>query len=342
MQTIIMMILLTFSFSAMAECVHEKNLSGLEILNLEEEKNIYVLVADQFLHHSKIKNIGLDKIYQTQELHYSHEERIQESVSTLGKRDGYNRRYVEYYEYQHMVNYITNNQALFHSNQYHSKVIGKSLGGRNLYAVLPDKIDPSKKTIIMFGRHHGDEGTANWIIEGFLNKFFAENHDFQLIIYPMVNPDGAEDQVRYNRNNRDLNRVWHKDIARNYDEVKTIHQHLAPIQKTLSNIPVVLDMHGSFTEDFIFRVNKRFKGVDFYNKQQAFISHLGGYDPFQAGNFQLSDGHPKMARIMMVREYSLNALTHESVRNIRKGKNRSIQTLKEQGEAVYQTIYDLY
>ncbi len=34
-------------------------------------------------------------------------------------------------------------------------------------------MDLTKKTIVMFGRHHGDEGTANWIIEGFFKRFLG-------------------------------------------------------------------------------------------------------------------------------------------------------------------------
>ena len=108
-------------------------------------------------------------------------------------------------------------------------------------------------------------------------------------------------------------------------------------------MPVIaLDMHGSFTEDFIYRVSKTFKTPEFYNRQANFIAELGAKDIFQNGNAQTSNGHPKMGRILLVRDYGINALTHETPRDIRKTGNRQISDLKQQGIDVLSTIKQLY
>lgn len=198
----------------------------------------------------------------------------------------------------------------------------------------------------MYGRHHGDEGTANWIIEGFVEKLLSSENffdRFQLILYPMVNPDGAEAKRRYNSNGYDLNRVWDSNPARSKDEIGIIQTHLKKIYLGKSEEPVIaLDMHGSFTRDYIYRVRKTFRDIGFYNLQQSFIDELGSRDPWQAGTFNLSDGDSKMARIYLVRDFEINALTHETPRDIPKRGSRSIETLKSQGVDVFESIMTLY
>ena len=109
-------------------------------------------------------------------------------------------------------------------------------------------------------------------------------------------------------------------------------------------VVVALDMHGSFTQDFIYRVKKNYVSRDFYNLQQKFIDELGTMDPWQNGNFQLSNGDPRMARLVLVNHYNKNAMTHESIRNVklRNSRGRTKQSLIEQGFAVFKTISHLY
>ena len=106
----------------------------------------------------------------------------------------------------------------------------------------------------------------------------------------------------------------------------------------------MLDMHGSFTDDFIYRVKRNYINPAFYEFQQNFIDELGALDSFQKGNFILSNGHPKMARIVMIKSYGLNALTHETPKNIKiqNSQNRSLLSLEDQGSAVLQAILRQY
>ena len=104
----------------------------------------------------------------------------------------------------------------------------------------------------------------------------------------------------------------------------------------------VVSMHGSFVEDFIYRVPRFFVDLDFFEMQGKFIDQLAIHDIWQKGNFKLSEGSPGMSRIYLIKTYGFNALTHESIRNIPLNKGRSIDSLKKQGQDVYTSIKELY
>ncbi|WP_164848353.1 M14 family zinc carboxypeptidase [Halobacteriovorax sp. HLS] len=334
MKKILLCLFITQSLYAV--CVHETKISGVNLLSTFQTMdldNTYYQQSDGSYQQLKdIKVISPSTIY--------HLQKNQPQI----KKD-YDDRYVQYYRYERIQTYIEEKKEILEQLGYVVEIVGKSIQGRSLYSIYPKEIEEKKKTILMFGRHHGDEGTANWIIEGFLNNFLSDssaNNSFQLILYPMVNPDGAENRVRYNKRGRDLNRVWDVSSSRSKDEVGQIHTHLNRIFLNDHKPIIALDMHGSFTEDFIYRVKKSFKGEEFFNTQQSFIDTLGRFDRFQDGNFQLSNGHHKMARIMLVREFGINALTHETQRDISLSANRSIQDLKQQGLDVLESIKALY
>ncbi len=336
--TIMAICLLTGSIT-FGECIKELEISGFELLQKSYKfKTAHIETSDNKFVKLTDLNINSIQLYKVQ---------IPEH-KFLGDFSRYNRKYIEYYRYSRMGKFLAENNNKFQNLGYETTIVGKSIENRNLYALKPTSFDPNKKTIVMFGRHHGDEGTANWIIEGFINKFLKANEtfhtEFQLILYPMVNPDGAEAQSRYNENGRDLNRSWSFDVAKSYDEAKIIHKDLKPYLKNRKNIVAVLDMHGSFSEDFIYRVEDDFINRDFYNHQQNFIDQLARYDLWQGGNYKLSNGHPKMARIVMVKNYGLHALTHETPRDIKKNnsKGRNKTSLMQQGEAVFDVLNDLY
>lgn len=311
-----------------SECVHSRTVSGDELLNL---KNVYVEIGEKYVHRRDIQKINKSQTYLIQEEH-----KVQES------NDG---SFLPYYSYERLLSFLKVVKPKLEAKGYQLIKIGKSLKGRDLFSIGPKNIESSKKLVLMYGRHHGDEGTANWIIEGFVEKILSTDwlNEYQLVLYPMVNPDGAEAKTRYNSNGRDLNRVWNVEPSRSHDEVQIIQRHLKSIVLGKGIKPVVaLDMHGSFTEDFIYRVKKSFRNTDYFNLQGTFIETLSQRDQFQAGNFQLSNGDSKMARIYLVREFGINALTHETPREIRSNSGRNLEDLKSQGVAIAHSIEELY
>ena len=331
--------LLLFSFFAPLShgiCVHEKKLSGFELLDTlthESASQFHIEVDGIFYPMNKLPKLNPAKEYSVQ---WGHSKAI----------NGYDDKYVKYYRYTRVQEFIESHRQSLSQRGYQIEVIGKSVEGRDLYSIYPKAIDSSKKMVLMYGRHHGDEGTANWIIEGFVEKLLSNNDffdRFQLILYPMVNPDGAEAQKRYNSRGRDLNRVWYSSPSRSKDEVAIIQTHLKSVYLDKGYRPIIaLDMHGSFTQDFIYRVDRSFRDLPFFNTQQNFIDELGSRDRWQAGTYDLSNGDPQMARIYLIRDFGINALTHETPRDIAKNSERSLETLKSQGRDVYESILTLY
>lgn len=329
--------LFLFSINSWAVCVNEKVLSGFELSSLQDKYRIFLEGEEgTFFKASGLKSLQFYKV------------QLQPITSITSDFDDYNRRYIEYYRYSHIEKFLNKTEQRLGELDYEVTVIGQSLQKRKLFAVKPKNFDENKKTILMFGRHHGDEGTANWIIEGFVTEFLNQDENFhkeyQLVLYPMINPDGAEAQTRYNSKGRDLNRMWSVKVEDSVDEAQVINRDLQPYLVFKKNIPIVLDMHGSFTNDFIYRVKKSFSGIEFFNHQQQFIDELATFDPWQNGAFELSNGHPKMARIVMVKSHGLNALTHETPRDIKlkNSKNRSKEDLIQQGVSLLTTIQNLY
>lgn len=332
-------LLLVISVNAFAECVHEVQMTLDQITSLKATtQKAFVEINGRFVDIEKAKGLKSGKVYTVQFAHNSKELK------------GYDDTFLKYYRYERINQFLSENQGLFAQRGYKVEVVGQSVEGRNLYGVFPQNVSSTKKTIIMFGRHHGDEGTANWIIEGFVKKLFGSNNkawfdNYQLLLYPMVNPDGAEARSRYNSNGRDLNRSWATTASREHDEVIHIHNHIRKFwSQVYPNLFIVLDMHGSFTEDFIYRVGTSFRDRNFYDLQQEFIDELSTKDEWQAGNFKVSSGAPTMSRIVMVKHYGVNALTHETPRDIKinNSRGRSIRTLEEQGEDIVATIKTLY
>ena len=320
-----------FLFQAYANCVHEMSLTGKEIKAHPKRLNFLIENKDaRFIpYHNFFEDLNDLQKYDIQ---------IQHVEMKTESSEGYNDRYLKYYSYERLENYLNSQEEELLTMNYEISIIGKSIRGLNLYHIAPKKIDQNKKLILMFGRHHGDEGTANWIIEGFLDNFMTNKEfrdQYQLVLYPMVNPDGAKSRTRYNANGRDLNRVWDTDYRKSKDEIGIIQGHFL---SNYRNPVIMLDMHGSFTEDFIYRVDRNFKGRDFYNTQQSFIDTLSSFDPYQNGNYYTSNGHRKMSRIYFVNKFNINALTHETPRDIKKNGDRGIKELKSQGIALIETI----
>ncbi|MCT4641082.1 MAG: M14 family zinc carboxypeptidase [Bacteriovoracaceae bacterium] len=330
------LLLLLFAINSFAICVREKHATKFEIEALKKiGHNIFI--SDDGI---KFKKLHLSKLEEdrTYFIQYSNKKHVHKIKN----------RFLEYYTPKRLDLYLDSISHSLDKIGYKKILIGKSIKGRNLYKIVPKKIE-NKKTILMFGRHHGDEGTANWLIEGFLNKYIQDvifHKNFQLILYPMINPDGAQAKTRYNANGLDLNRSWNvTNYNKNLDEIKIIHTDLyGYLTKLKKQIPIVLDMHGSIREDFIYRVDRSFKGRAFFNHQQKFIDELAKYDTWQRGKYIESNGHPGMARIVMINHYEQNALTHETIKNIKKSnsKARTVESLKQQGRAVLDTIKSLY
>jgi len=133
-------------------------------------------------------------------------------------------------------------------------IIGKSVEGRNLYALkFSNSIfgeDTSKIKVLIFAQQHGNEQSGK---EGSLllarelirpdNKYLFDKIDLALI--PQMNPDGSEINVRRNANGADLNRN-HLILT----EPETIALHRL-FNKYLFEATMDVHEYYPYTEDFI-------------------------------------------------------------------------------------------
>ncbi|KAB1159542.1 DUF2817 domain-containing protein [Tenacibaculum aiptasiae] len=92
------------------------------------------------------------------------------------------------------------------------KVIGVSEEGRDIYQL---KFGSGKRKIFIWSQMHGNESTGTKALFDFLNfiKDFSDSEivkaieeNCEIVMIPMLNPDGAEVYTRVNANNIDLNR----------------------------------------------------------------------------------------------------------------------------------------
>lgn len=96
------------------------------------------------------------------------------------------------------------------------------------------------KKIVMTARQHGDEAAGSFMMEGFLlstvDDWQGFRKKYEVLGFPMVNPDGAKKITRNNSFDSNLNRLWNTyrqsevNFAKNYIYGK--------------NISLFIDMHG--------------------------------------------------------------------------------------------------
>lgn len=92
------------------------------------------------------------------------------------------------------------------------KRIGESEEGRDIYQL---KFGYGKRKILIWSQMHGNESTGTKALFDFLNfiKYFSDTkivksiiENTEIIMIPILNPDGAEQYTRVNANEIDLNR----------------------------------------------------------------------------------------------------------------------------------------
>lgn len=115
--------------------------------------------------------------------------------------------------YDELTNFISQIDSI--SDLCAAEIIGKSVEGRNLYALkFSSSIfgkDKNKIRVLIFAQQHGNEQSgkeaALTLARDLLkseNKYLFDKIDFALV--PQVNPDGSEKDQRRNANQMDLNR----------------------------------------------------------------------------------------------------------------------------------------
>ncbi len=143
--------------------------------------------------------------------------------------------------------------ALIEEAQFETTVIGESVEGRALTAVLsaPEDDDGKKEHVLFVGRQHPPELTGAFAMLTFLETVFADTplaiafrQRFHITAAPLLNPDGvAHGYWRHNVNGVDLNRDWGPFTQPETQAVKKILDEIANDER--SELRLMLDFHST-------------------------------------------------------------------------------------------------
>jgi hypothetical protein len=91
-------------------------------------------------------------------------------------------------------------------------IIGYSVEGQPIEGF---RMGHGPRSLVLVGAIHGSEGNSAALVRDMHDLFAHNRHllapEFSLYIVPALNPDGLQDNVRYNANGVDLNRNWPSD-----------------------------------------------------------------------------------------------------------------------------------
>jgi hypothetical protein len=133
-------------------------------------------------------------------------------------------------------------------------IIGKSVEGRNLYALKFSNSlfgeDASKIKVLIFAQQHGDEQSGKEGALIFARELLRQQKIYlfdkiDLVLIPQMNPDGSEIDTRFNANGMDLNRN-HLILT----EPETIAMHKL-FDEYLFEVTMDVHEYYPYTEDYL-------------------------------------------------------------------------------------------
>lgn len=172
--------------------------------------------------------------------------------------------------------------------------IGKSVQGRALLQIdIQTELDKEKPYIVLIGRQHPPEVTGAYALMSFvetilngsdLSEQFLDS--FNLLVIPMVNPDGAENgNWRFNMGGTDLNRDWGPFTQ---PETQAVRSALQRFHTGEDDVAFFTDFHSTkrnllytqadeeptipamFTRDWIAAVNARLDEAEYpYTREES-------------------------------------------------------------------------
>lgn len=128
-----------------------------------------------------------------------------------------------------------------------TRVFGHSVEGRPLLAAMTE---PRPETVYLFGRQHPPEVSGALAMRSFVDAVLGDTalarqfrRRYQLVIVPLVNPDGvAHGHWRHNMNGVDLNRDWGPFTQ---PETNSLRQLVGSIESGGARPALMLDFHST-------------------------------------------------------------------------------------------------
>ncbi|MDM3869980.1 M14 family metallopeptidase [Porticoccus sp. W117] len=144
------------------------------------------------------------------------------------------------------------------SRKYLKKsVAGKSVMGRDIFVVSSEP-DSAKPSLVLIARQHPPEIPGGTIgFEAFFEEVVSDSDiakafrsRFNLYVFPLLNPDGADEgQWRHNANGADLNRDW---VDFTQPETRTARDFIVDkVEKEGKEIWFGADFHTSYSGPYL-------------------------------------------------------------------------------------------
>ena len=140
------------------------------------------------------------------------------------------------------------------------KIIGYSSQGRPIYQLKFNSSKPSNNYVVVIGRLHPPEVTGSIALMTFVETIAGESdlakkfrESFNLIVIPLVNPDGVDNgHWRHNANGVDINRDW---VEFNQPEPRAVKNEIERIiNEEKGQIKFFIDFHST-TENVFYNMS---------------------------------------------------------------------------------------
>ena len=156
--------------------------------------------------------------------------------------------------YKKLVNEIINLQIPFRQ-----EILGYVEYGEDIYPIFEFKSTSkmAKKTVVITAGHHGDEEFAVHTLMKWLQKLNpAEYPEFNIYIYPVMNPYGYETGSRDNGARQDTNNDKKFYRNSNVQELAVLFDDF-PV-----NVDLILDIHGDTGKEKVYMYEHKAEGLE--------------------------------------------------------------------------------
>ncbi|HYI92358.1 MAG TPA: M14-type cytosolic carboxypeptidase [Bryobacteraceae bacterium] len=138
------------------------------------------------------------------------------------------------------------------------QVIGKTIGGRDIYVWSIHKGSPAKAVWLMFRQHSWESGSS-WVGEGAVRALLSEEAESRGLreqihwkIFPVADPEGVtRGGVRFNSKGYDLNRNWDVEDPMAMPEITAQRKAIAEWIKSGSKVELFLSLHNTETSEYL-------------------------------------------------------------------------------------------
>ena len=185
------------------------------------------------------------------------------------------------------------------------KVLGHSVGGRDLDKLVIGFPAEHKKDVWVIGRQHPGESMAEWFIEGLIQRLLNVDDSLATLllekavfhIIPNMNPDGScAGNLRANQAGANLNREWAEPSIESSPEVYYTRNDMDQV-----GVDMFLDIHGDEAiphnfiacaegnpsySDYIAKLETDF--ISFYKTVCPDFQDTHGYDKDEPGKANLT------------------------------------------------------